>query len=434
MEEAKGRCKRGASTLHFNEDAEEAASTDPPVRRVYFRRLKLLDNMDLHKVNADTVLRGGRDLEAETFERDEAKLFLCGLTSKDLSKKDLEQRKRVVRQLRDSVLEEARRVASEHRRLVDLARCSNKAVYFFNEIAFQVPTDPWALRRLSLNSFAAECNPTWFGTPNGKAERHHWRQWTNYLICGLSNRYELNDEGNAIFCGLKENSPWLRGQVVVQVGVQARITFGLAGLSQVMAQWRAAVDGLPWPSFRGISVYTLMPDSPGDLEMGAFTGLPHLEYEIDLARQGQPGSQQSVRFSQLIALRSAEERKSVPSTGTGGPAHVVFPRVPDGMCHSDWDSSSQFRDLPHSQVPEDFLRRSTAALGSNSSAFTELTQVQRGIPFYHSAVVRGRDKINKRPRGIPKLLPLLPKKWEERDEEEEDLGEIDVVEGIVGLN
>ena len=68
--------------------------------------------------------------------------------------------------------------------------------------------------------------------------------------------------------------------------------------------------------------------------------------------------------------------------------------------------------------------------------------MQRGVPFHHSAVVRG--KINKKPRGIPKLLlPLLPReeesdeeerclKQEDGDEEEEGcLVEVGVTEGIV---
>ena len=420
MAKSKCRFKRGATTSHFKED--EAASEEPPQkRRVSFRRLKPIDHMKLVRINADTVLKGGRDLGAETFERDESGTLEAVLSTRDLTDEDISQRKKDVRQLRESIYKEADRVASEHSRLIGLARCRNEAAYVFSGITFEVPNDPWALRELSLNSFAAQSNPVWFGTPNAKAERCNWRQWTNYSICGLSSRFKLNKEGNAIFYGTRDQTPWLRGQVVVQVGAQARATFGWGGMSQVMAQWRAAVEGLPWPCFRGISLYTLMQHSPGDLKLESFGGLDGLELEINRARRGQPGSQESMRFSQLIALRSAEERKAASSTC--GPAPLLFfPRIPDSMCRSDWDRTSKFRDLPHSQEPEDFLRRGIAALGCNSSAFTELTQVLRGVPFYHSAVVRG--KINKKPRGIPKLLlPLLPR--EEESDEEESLLQVD---------
>ena len=429
MAKSKCRFKRGATTSHFKEDKEdEAASEEPPQkRRVSFRRLKPIDHMDLVRINADTVLKGGRDLESETFERDESGTLAAVLSTRDLTDEDISQRKKDVRQLRESIHEEAARVDSEHARLIDLARCRNEAAYVFSGITFEVPTDPWALRELSLSSFAAQSNPAWFGTPNDKAERSNWRQWTSYSICGLSSRFKLNKEGNAVFYGTRDQTPWLRGQVVVQVGAQARATFGWGGMSQVMAQWRAAVEGLPWPCFRGISLYTLMQHSPGDLKLESFGGLDGLELEINQARQGQPGSQESMRFSQLIALRSAEERKAASSTCGPAPPLLFFPRIPDSMCRSDWDRTSQIRDLPHSQEPEDFLRRGIAALGCNSSAFTELTQVLRGVPFHHSAVVRGKLKINKKPRGIPKLLlPLLPRQEESDEEEEESLVQVDV--------
>jgi hypothetical protein len=275
------------------------------------RRKKPLTWFKFHAINQVNVEKGGIDYLAAPLSDlvDVGPLRL-------LSSEEASERKKLLGKLSYDIHQEKERLDKKHQKLLEEARVKRLNVYELNGKLFEVPSSPVELRGYHL-SYSP---PKWTCLANSLAERKGYRQYIDLSLHELLNASQIGpgQDGTWVVDGTRkgkaESTAALRGHYVVQSAARAHACFGPGGKSQVLAQWADGFNGSLWPNFWGISILVRLQEQPklwlhgeeGALRQIGVLTTGSLDEEIDLMRKGQPGSQESARFSLLVAYKNSK--------------------------------------------------------------------------------------------------------------------------------